>query len=76
VRTSLTTDEGARAGRGSFDGGEATSHNKQVAPTPRDARLRGTPAQGIVEPGSVPDCIEESSLVERRGGASVATLER
>jgi len=25
----------------------ATSHNKQVAPTPRCARLRGTPAQQL-----------------------------
>ena len=50
--------------------------NKQVAPPPRYARLRGTPAQGIVELGRVPDCIEESSLVGRRGGAGVATLER
>jgi hypothetical protein len=35
---------------GSRDGGEAPSHNKQGAPTPRWAQLRGTPAQGL--PGS------------------------
>jgi len=41
----------------------STSHNKQVAPTPRIARLRGTPAQDIAGSRSVPDCIERWSLV-------------
>ena len=44
MRTSLTIEDGVPDGRGSVDGWEATSDNKQVAPTPRVARLRGTPA--------------------------------
>jgi hypothetical protein len=55
---------------------KGAADNKQVAPAPRYARLRGTPAQGISGPGGVPDCIEEGSLVRRRGSAGVATLER
>ncbi len=54
----------------------ATSCNKQVAPTPRCARLRRTPAQDIARSGSVPDRIEERCFVGTRGRAGVATLER
>jgi len=42
-----------------------TSLNRRVAPPPRGARLRGTPAQDIAGAGRVSDCIEEWSLVGR-----------
>jgi hypothetical protein len=54
----------------------ATSVNKQVAPTPRCARLRGTPAQGVAEPGGGAEIIEQYGFVDPCGRAGVATLER
>ena len=52
----------------------AASDNKHVAPTPRDARLRGTPVQYMAEPAGGRESIADSSLVETRGRAGVATL--
>lgn len=43
----------------------APSDNKQVAPAPRYARLRGTPARDIAGLGSMLDQIEERSVVGR-----------
>ena len=53
-----------------------TSANKQVAPTPREARLRGTPAHSIAEPGNGPDIVANYGFVGPCGRAGVATLER
>lgn len=41
----------------------STAVSKQVAPTPRGARLEGTPAQDVVERGGVRESIAERSLV-------------
>ena len=53
-----------------------TSYNKQVAPTPRDAQLRRTPAQAFAGPVDGAGRIEARSFGRTRGGAGVAVLER
>ncbi len=74
--TSSREGRGLGATKAVGAGAELTSDNKQVAPTPRYARLRGTPAQ---ESWDLEAMLEESTYYGFVGpceGAGVATLER